>query len=326
MAESTNTSVVPPNRVARRPRDDKARQMSDREDEVYKSQPDEPKKQAMRKHNNLNANTGAHQPKRHVQAANDLEQPIRQDTQETAKPILSSSESPPPRSENNVLGAPSRTTRRQKAIVSYAEPNLRAKMRRPTTELADAVAGDRARRSSSSQPVSGESADHSEMGTTKSSRGSDPGTFPGEFLLNSFGDTVSQRKRRTLPANKDDSLDNRALGNESVGNKLMQSKKVRRKTSTTNKGTWCVHTDGAGSNTEPHDARTKDSNIHATAITSASEFGQLEASGHVLGEDSSHDELGTSQLDNEQAPYLAADTRQTDRGQRVAARRRSMML
>ncbi|KAJ5112969.1 hypothetical protein N7456_001503 [Penicillium angulare] len=43
----------------------------------------------------------------------------------------------------------SRTSRRRGAVVSYAEPNLRAKMRRPTTDMIDAVGKNGARRSSS---------------------------------------------------------------------------------------------------------------------------------------------------------------------------------
>ncbi|KAJ5936984.1 hypothetical protein N7466_003434 [Penicillium verhagenii] len=45
--------------------------------------------------------------------------------------------------------ATSRTSRRRGAVVSYAEPNLRDKMRRPTKEMIDAVARDGSRRSSS---------------------------------------------------------------------------------------------------------------------------------------------------------------------------------
>lgn len=49
--------------------------------------------------------------------------------------------------------AASRPSRRQRAVVSYAEPNLRDKMRRPTSELIDAVGSHGPRRSSSFQLV-----------------------------------------------------------------------------------------------------------------------------------------------------------------------------
>ena len=48
------------------------------------------------------------------------------------------------------LASASRTSRRRGAVVSYAEPNLRDKMRRPTKDMIDAVAKD-GRRSSSFQ-------------------------------------------------------------------------------------------------------------------------------------------------------------------------------
>ncbi|KAM5343070.1 hypothetical protein ACJ41O_014036 [Fusarium nematophilum] len=56
----------------------------------------------------------------------------------------------PPPADINATREPSRPSRRSRAAVSYAEPNLRDKMRRPTKELLDAVAGEGryARRSS----------------------------------------------------------------------------------------------------------------------------------------------------------------------------------
>ncbi|KAJ5691472.1 hypothetical protein N7488_012207 [Penicillium malachiteum] len=50
----------------------------------------------------------------------------------------------------------SRSSRRRGAVVSYAEPNLRAKMRRPTEEFIDAVGKNGSRRSSSFQLDSGD--------------------------------------------------------------------------------------------------------------------------------------------------------------------------
>ncbi|KAJ4007077.1 hypothetical protein NW752_010494 [Fusarium irregulare] len=56
----------------------------------------------------------------------------------------------PPPADVNANREPARPSRRNRTAVSYAEPNLRDKMRRPTKELLDAVAGDgrTARRSS----------------------------------------------------------------------------------------------------------------------------------------------------------------------------------
>lgn len=59
------------------------------------------------------------------------------------------------------LGGTSRSTRRPRNIVSYVEPNLKAKMRRPTKEFVDAIAEDRFRRTSNPQIEKG-SAGHGE--------------------------------------------------------------------------------------------------------------------------------------------------------------------
>lgn len=60
----------------------------------------------------------------------------------------------PPPADINSNREPPRPSRRSRAAVSYAEPNLRDKMRRPTKELYDAVAGEGkyARRSSHVEP------------------------------------------------------------------------------------------------------------------------------------------------------------------------------
>ena len=61
----------------------------------------------------------------------------------------------PPPLDISFKGETSRPSRRSRAAVSYAEPNLRDKMRRPTKELFDAVAGEGkyARRSSQAGPL-----------------------------------------------------------------------------------------------------------------------------------------------------------------------------
>lgn len=66
----------------------------------------------------------------------------------------------PPPTDINSQAATMRPSRRNRTAVSYAEPNLRDKMRRPTKELFDAVAGEGkyARRSSSVEQLPPESA------------------------------------------------------------------------------------------------------------------------------------------------------------------------
>lgn len=328
-------SVGPPNRTAATSCDDKNQQLSDGENGISKSHSKEPKHKATR---NVNANIGPRQAKELAQAATDLEWPIIQNTPEATRPGVPLSKPLGPESGHSELGALSRTTRRQKPIVSYAEPNLRAKMRRPTTEFTDAVSGGRIRRSSSAQSASEKAIDKDEVsedgtGTRPSSCSpdtapNDPGTFPGECLLNSFGDTVSQRKRRTLPAHKeDDMLNKRDMGSEDAGEKSMQSKKLRRRTSATNKETRCSYPTGVDLYTESQETlRTRGSAVESTAITPNCEQAELETSGHMPGEDSCHEELVESRLDMGGPSLPATETRQANRGKRVGTRRRSMMV
>ena len=66
------------------------------------------------------------------------------------------------------MSAASRPSRRRGAVVSYAEPNLRVKMRRPSKNMIDAVAGADPRRSSSFQAQNSldNEADTSQSGTS----------------------------------------------------------------------------------------------------------------------------------------------------------------
>ncbi|CAG8391971.1 unnamed protein product [Penicillium salamii] len=115
--------------------------------------------------------------------------------------------SPHPNALNTEEESGSRPSRRRGAVVSYAEPNLRDKMRRPTKEMADAVAFG-SRRSSSFQ-----------SGRDSLDGGVDaqPGTLPADFALadQSSGASknisqqellamVSRRKRKVSSAPKEE--------------------------------------------------------------------------------------------------------------------------
>lgn len=63
-----------------------------------------------------------------------------------------SSDTPPP-ADISWKGETTRPSRRSRAPVSYAEPNLRDKMRRPTKDMVDAVSGEGKYRRSSNAPV-----------------------------------------------------------------------------------------------------------------------------------------------------------------------------
>ncbi|CAG8946256.1 unnamed protein product [Penicillium salamii] len=118
-------------------------------------------------------------------------------------PVLS----PHPNASNTEEETGSRPSRRRGAVVSYAEPNLRDKMRRPTKEMADAVAFG-SRRSSSFQ-----------SGRDSLDGGDDaqPGSLPADFALadQSSGASknisqqellamVSRRKRKVSSAPKEE--------------------------------------------------------------------------------------------------------------------------
>lgn len=69
------------------------------------------------------------------------EHPIAPDTPERSAPRDVARDTPPP-ADISAQGETSRANRRSRAAVSYAEPNLRDKMRRPTKDLVDAVTGE----------------------------------------------------------------------------------------------------------------------------------------------------------------------------------------
>ena len=92
--------------------------------------------------------------------SNDVDQQLRQSISRDS-PVAQ----PEPMSIVPDESSTSRTSRRRGAVVSYAEPNLRDKMRRPTKEMIDAVGKNGARRSSSFQlEVLGEASDVSSKG------------------------------------------------------------------------------------------------------------------------------------------------------------------
>lgn len=97
------------------------------------------------------------------------------DTPETKSAKDPSARDTPPPADISVHGETSRPSRRARAAISYAEPNLRDKMRRPTKELYDAVTGEgKFKRSSSNHLLEPESTlksggdrDSSESGSLK---------------------------------------------------------------------------------------------------------------------------------------------------------------
>ena len=124
-------------------------------------------------------------------------------------------------------GLASRPTRRPRGTVSYAEPNLRDKMRRPTNEFVDAVGVERFRRVSNSQeepkntsedysgniggnprPMLSREGNSNEVTSTTPLLFADLGdanpTGPFPSLSDLPATVNTERKRRTLSANKDE--------------------------------------------------------------------------------------------------------------------------
>jgi hypothetical protein len=108
---------------------------------------------------------------------------------------------------------PSRPSRRQRSVVSYAEPNLRDKMRRPTNEFVPAVGGKRLSKTSNTAALP-ESTDEGDVGLqTDISRAKKPESSPGttrdhiSVLEKASGHTsrspvnmVSLRKKKNIMA------------------------------------------------------------------------------------------------------------------------------
>ncbi|KAK2800348.1 hypothetical protein FQN50_008164 [Emmonsiellopsis sp. PD_5] len=125
----------------------------------------------------------------------------RQESKDTPPPSLTSS---------TAWGGTSRPSRRSRGSVSYAEPNLRDKMRRPTKELVAAVPDGHFRRSSKSDVdlVIGRNSDFDmQIGgsaTFNDGSGSPLGAKTDPSMSQLPSNIMTDRKRRTLSSNKFD--------------------------------------------------------------------------------------------------------------------------
>ncbi|KAJ5808929.1 hypothetical protein N7474_010198 [Penicillium riverlandense] len=204
------------------------------------------------------------------------------------------------------LGEPtagSRSSRRRGAVVSYAEPNLRDKMRRPTSELIDAVGGKGNRRSSAFQ-AGRESL--SEEGEWHSAR-----TLPADLALADQDPSaeqllamVSRRKRKVSSTKQqDDPFD---MGDSLADLSTKGSKEALAAARQTRRHSSNPKTTGLA--VSPGDVNVKSS---LWAQSAASRTGGMSPASTY----SSLDEDGDTM-----------NMKQVRRGHRVAARRKSMML
>lgn len=213
--------------------------------------------------------------------------------------------------------APARPTRRQRAVVSYAEPNLRDKMRRPTKGLIAAVS-DQSRRSSNSIASRASMGDEDETSKKDSDSKRKPRDSKslendrellaiehlddGSFQQAQPSSMVSQRKRNTLSETNFELQDGgRQFRRHSSNPRSARQDPV-----------------------DESDTPIADSGIQAGFYTSSLDATSTLEGRYVELEDGKqiHDETIYSQS----TLPTAAETRQMKRGQRAAARRRSMLL
>ncbi|KAL4896341.1 hypothetical protein BDV59DRAFT_133069 [Aspergillus ambiguus] len=267
-------------------------------------------------------------------------------------------------SSSNQLETLARPSRRQRAIVSYAEPNLRAKMRRPTSEFIAAVGDGQVRRASGSQPPR-KSVVADESGGNEEKEAQEPGTAherpesPSFEVSGSSAEhqmaTVSLRKRKTSPEKRDGRA-SQAPTEETI-DALPLSISIDRKhqkepvdhIATSIEGPWqekeSIVLDKPKSSTRNmlkatpglnRQSRRHSSNPKASSQTTGTSGIDLQ---YVLNSTSSmastlnNDSIqkgkalgSEADLDTEPMDPLGKDSTKVRRGQRAASRRRSMML
>lgn len=314
ISESANISVGSHNKTnSAKVRDYKVQPTWDGENKNPESLAEEVRNKTSQKHD-INANSESYG-SNVLEATNEVDNAKRASATASSRlllpaPLESQGQETPGLGENGPT-APSRTTRRQKAVVSYTEPNLRDKMRRPTGDFIDAVGNRRTRRSSNAQAVGVNAIDDAEIPSyTADSGGLGIADKDRESLVNPLGgpiSMVSQRKRRTLPAKEDTS--HPSASEDGRGSNVIYGDMTN-----DNNVTPMVKGGSGG----------KGRGIHAAKRT-PTELEHPESSDHALGEGSSHEELETDQS-SKRLPFSVVDARRIKRGQRTAARRRSMMV
>lgn len=208
-----------------------------------------------------------------------------------------------------------RPSRRRGAVVSYAEPNLRDKMRRPTKEMIDAVALG-SRRSSSFQP--GRDSLNGEDEKDIQPRGDLPVNFtlseqsPDVFSQDGSSEQllamVSRRKRKVSSASK---------GNTDLGNSHSGLQKEIENSIADISAQVSQDTSSSRRQTRRHS-----SNPKSTSATRAQFDIDLAEPPSPSG--TSFGQAGDSPGDEDL--FGVGPTGSTGRGQRVAARRKSMMV
>lgn len=241
-------------------------------------------------------------------------------------------------------GHPARQSRRQRGAVSYAEPNLRHKMRRSTNELTDAVVAGQ-RRASSAQTDKFSPEDVDLLDPTKAKRKSAPmnnqdalsfssaydgiataiaGSENDQKLADIPRNMVTERKRRTLSANPGE-----IIRSQEHDPKPGLKHKRRSDQTTSNRSDRGVETNTSAypqrRATQRHSSIAEAySNLSRDDSLNDDETNENSDSKTSLESPGSGEDKPASQ---KSAHALAAsETTQAKRGQRAAARRRSMLL
>ena len=226
-------------------------------------------------------------------------------TERQENPSSSTPELPKDETFSDILNAQSRPTRRRGTVVSYAEPNLRDKMRRPTSEFADAVMDGRSRRASNSQSSSIVASDGNEgdkTGGASSKRDSHGSDIIG-------GDS-------NCPSVPEQSM-SMEIENDHLG--APSSKSAIRKTRRHSSNPRTPSQNSAGSTTE--ESQYSPSQIYSRGVADSTVSKQRDGSDRRVLETDSYMQPGSAQSTTQEL-----GTKQSRRGHRVATRRKSMMV
>jgi hypothetical protein len=202
-----------------------------------------------------------------------------------------------------------RPSRRRGTVVSYAEPNLRDKMRRSTNEFGPAVSGDKPRKSTSNTDSTRESQDRrNKHASVKKARNSIMTNGEQDIL---GGHTLDKHPHRQDTARGNHQLSYNSSGMDSMNEneaESIASKKSRRHSS---------NTKAPGQNIAP--------NILANIPSVESVCKDL-ISAYSSGSTNELPAAKELQARNQQEVIETMSSTEIERGQRVASRRRSMML
>ncbi|CEL11402.1 hypothetical protein ASPCAL14504 [Aspergillus calidoustus] len=240
-----------------------------------------------------------------------------------------------------------RPSRRQRAVVSYAEPNLRDKMRRSTNELGPAVGKDNARRSSS-QTESARDQRHKDETTQKSRKSGvtvgDPEANDADTLAGNSNrqmGMISHRKPRSLGRTVDETEGDCVKGNSLSGRNDQESvnqsstslasvdiahgKVSFSKESVTSAAMYRAALE-TSKKSRRHSSNTRTSGRSTTPKFPADYLDEgAESNGSATVHETAKDGPAAGDSQYSDAPFIM-ESREMTRGQRVAARRRSMML